>query len=455
LIKYPERAPELALRTPLLSSSPLVLEPTTKHLFASLLAQLRRPSTAALMVLAGTALCVASATANTGSALPRAGLVMHLDATQGVPTTGKKVSRWLDQSGYGHDLRTGGSPKLITRGLSGKPVIELAKGSDRLVQPRNSSLPAYGNDRTFVVLSAPTGVRASFGWGKPKGCKQFALQHDPDGYSAVNTGCKTDLMHTEKSLKSGRWRLNVVVMDSGTLYHLQDGELVDSRSRRISTGVGPFGIRTKGPRKTNNHLRVATVLAYDWALGTKELAALHRYIGKRWFNNPRKFASPPNFRKQQLPKPQMQLQQRRVAGQGVEISWRASYADECRADGNWTRLSSTTGKQLIRSPVRASTYSMNCWSPTASSNATVGDYLRSIRLNWEPTRANGKRRRLAHRVYVGTRPGRYDNSILVPASGRNSHTLELAPGEYFLAISTVDAKGRESKLSAELAITVN
>ena len=53
-----------------------------------------------------------------------AGLVLQLDAENGVSTNGSEVTRWLDQSGRNNSLNiAGGRPELVDNGLNGLDFI--------------------------------------------------------------------------------------------------------------------------------------------------------------------------------------------------------------------------------------------------------------------------------------------------------------------------------------------
>ena len=401
--------------------------------------------------------------------LPQHGLVMHLESRIGVQTQGNRVKYWWDQSGNGNDLIGVGTPVIKQSGPSNsQPAIEFNNANDGLRQRRGSGLPTHDNDRTLFVLSAPNGEGSSIGYGK-RGCNGFfALEHDASGYSALSTGCKNSLMHATGAQGAGEWHLNTMVLDSGTLYHLRDGELVDGRSRRFNTGAGAFTIRlperqaavraqrnnpNSKAHKVNNSrvaLRVAAVLMYDWALSQNEIRQVQRYLGATYFKRANQFRSPPNFNRVSFPRPQMDLAQEVRANGSLELSWRVSFADECRAQGNWSNSRSTSGSKVVRSPVRGSAYGLDCWHSRASASESFNTDLRDLRLSWQLP--EGAARPTAYKVFLGTRPGNYTQAMRLPANPSNSHTLQLPPGTYYLAMSTVANQGRESGLSGELRV---
>lgn len=399
-------------------------------------------------------------TAQAAPNLPPAGLVMHLEATAGVQATGQTVSHWWDQSGYGQDLHASGTPRLIDHGLNGNPVIEFGAAADSLQQPRASSLPTHGNNRTLIVLSAPTNTGANFGYGNDICGGSFALQHDRDGYSALSSGCANSPMHATGQVAQGQWRLHTLVVESGTIYQLRDGKLVDGRASRIDTRPGPFRIDAPdlqgvGGTRSNpgGKLQIAAVLAYNWALGQQELDAVHSYLGRKWFNRASQFSPAPNLQTLTLPKPRLALSKTTNPDKSLLLRWRASFADECSADNGWTSSNATSGSQIISNPQSGAAYGLNCWHSRASATQQFGVNTRPLRITWQ--QPAGKQRTVkGYRLLLGTRSRDYKEIIPVPFSS-NSYTLELVPGTYFLAMSTMGLGGVESDLSGELTFTVD
>ena len=85
----------------------------------------------------------------------------------------------------------------------------------------------------------------------------------------------------------------------------------------------------------------------------------------------------------------------------------------------------------------------------------------SITVSWTApsTRANGEPISLSdidgYELHYGRGSGRYGNVVKIGNDGRNRYTIEgLRPGEYFLAMRTVDAQGASSAYSAEVRVTV-
>lgn len=399
-------------------------------------------------------LAVLAPLANAAPNLPQTGLIMHLEANVGVQTKGQTVTNWWDQSGYGQSLRAAGSPKLRSNVLNGKPVIEFNAAADELRQTQVSSLPTYGNDRTLIVLSAIDNATATIGYGNNKCGGKFALQNDREGYSALANGCTNSPKYATGEVAAGQWRLNVLVVESGTFYHLRDGELVDGRSSQLRTASGPFQIATKDVKRANSNVQVAAVIGYNWALDARSLRNAQRYLANRWFGSSNYFPNPPKLRNLRLPEPKLMLSNSTNTNKSLKLSWRVSFADECRADTGWTRSTATSGTQLIRNPQRGAQYGLNCWHSGGSATEQFKLEAKPVRITWQiPT--GQENLTTGYRLFLGTRSKRYRQIIKIPANPGNSYTLDLAQGTYFMAMSTVGRQGRESSLSGEMRVTID
>jgi len=60
-----------------------------------------------------------------------------------------------------------------------------------------------------------------------------------------------------------------------------------------------------------------------------------------------------------------------------------------------------------------------------------------------------------YKIYYGTSPGNYTQSVTVTGASTTSYTLPLSPGTYYFALTAVDSTGAESARTGELTKTVN
>ena len=118
------------------------------------------------------------------------------------------------------------------------------------------------------------------------------------------------------------------------------------------------------------------------------------------------------------------------------------------------QISASSFQDSNSNPPRGATYGLNCWHQSASASASFTSETQPLRITWQvPTGQENST--TGYRLFLGTRSKRYKTIVQVPANPTNSHTLDLAPGKYYVAMSTVGRQGRESSLSGEIAITVN
>ena len=413
------------------------------------------------LVAAALSILLIAPTSWAGSDLPRNGLIMHLESTAGVQARAGVIKYWRDQSGHGQDLQSIGEIKRIENVLNGRPVIELDAKDEMLRQFRPTSLPTHGNDRTLFVLSAPSNVGAVLGYGKGKCGSFFMLRHAVEGYSGVSTGCSKFTMNAQQELTPGRWRLNTVVLSSGTLHHLLDGDLVDGRTLRLgtSTGNGPFRIKLKDietnadeRRGGTKNLRIATVLVYDRALGPKEMLRVHSYLETNYFGDLKRFGFPPDLRTVKMPAPKIRLTKTVLANERLLLDWRVSFADTCKADNGWTSSRATTGSHQLDNIYEEESYTMDCWRSDASTSAEFKIDLQPVRLRWRPS--NNQEAIIGYRLHIGDSSKSYNKTINIPKNDNPSHTLHLSPGIYHIAMSALANQGRESRMSGELSIKV-
>lgn len=81
---------------------------------------------------------------------------------------------------------------------------------------------------------------------------------------------------------------------------------------------------------------------------------------------------------------------------------------------------------------------------------------RSATLSWEPPAENADGSPLTplagYKIYYGTTPGQYSESIAVPDPAVTSYTVDgLAPGTYYFAITAVDTNAQESGYGDEVS----
>lgn len=89
----------------------------------------------------------------------------------------------------------------------------------------------------------------------------------------------------------------------------------------------------------------------------------------------------------------------------------------------------------------------------------LGTAAGAITLSWDPpaTRVDGSPLLdlAGYRIYLGTQPGVYGNLYEISDPGMTTYVLDtLAPGTYVVAMTAVDASGKESGLSPNISETI-
>lgn len=144
-----------------------------------------------------------------------------------------------------------------------------------------------------------------------------------------------------------------------------------------------------------------------------------------------------------------------VEGGSVTLNWNASDADSCSATGGWNGQLGTSGSQTIGPISAGTTFSLNCSGPGGTalemlSVAVVGP----IALSWVAPDENVDGSQLVdlagYRIYYGTESRAYSDSVELEDAGATNHSLTLASGDYFVAMTAFDTEGHESSYSNEV-----
>jgi len=90
-------------------------------------------------------------------------------------------------------------------------------------------------------------------------------------------------------------------------------------------------------------------------------------------------------------------------------------------------------------------------TPTPTTSTSTG----SATLEWSAPQSNAQASVAGFRIYYGTQHGDYPQMVPVNSPSALSYTLHnLAPGTYYMVVSTVDVNNNESLPSAETSKTV-
>ena len=149
-----------------------------------------------------------------------AGLVLNLDANEGVMTDGTDlVTGWSDQSGLGNDLTSSGDPRVINDALNGQAVIHFDGAGDKLERLLANGLPAGNADRTIFMVAKHNnnnGGAGGFVYGQAASNQAFGLMVDNEGeFGIQGWSRRNDLRTSEMGVGAG-WVTQSAVLEAGT-----------------------------------------------------------------------------------------------------------------------------------------------------------------------------------------------------------------------------------------------
>ena len=145
-------------------------------------------------------------------------------------------------------------------------------------------------------------------------------------------------------------------------------------------------------------------------------------------------------------------------GSGVVLSWTATGATGCNAGGGWSGARSTSGNAFVGDIGSSTTFSLTCTGPGGNvvEMLTVNT-LSSVSLNWVAPSENVDGTPLmdlaGYRIYYGTTSRDYSGMEELTDPYDTSHTLSLASGDYYVAMTAFDREGNESAYSNEVVKT--
>ena len=145
-------------------------------------------------------------------------------------------------------------------------------------------------------------------------------------------------------------------------------------------------------------------------------------------------------------------------GGGVTLSWNATDASSCTAGGGWSGARNTSGNQFVGNIDSSTTFSLTCTGPGGNvvEMLTVST-MSSVALNWVAPSENVDGSPLidlaGYRIYYGTSSRNYSDMVELNDPTESSHTLNLASGDYYVAMTALDQEGNESGYSNEVLKT--
>ncbi len=221
--------------------------------------------------------------------LPGNGLVLHLDADQGVNTTGNgTVTEWTDLSAAGNNLVAFGDPTLVTGALNGHNVIKLDGDGDQLSRTLalNGLPEGDANRSVFVVAKYNSNGTGGVTYGDSRKNRAFGAVVDQDGTLVVQGWSGGNDFDSDIAGTGEGWLLQEIVHENGTLSHYKDGLLIDTRNHTYNTRVVDgrgliIGSEIDGDPFVD--MDVAEIIIYDRALSETEREKVESYLQGKYF----------------------------------------------------------------------------------------------------------------------------------------------------------------------------
>ena len=145
-------------------------------------------------------------------------------------------------------------------------------------------------------------------------------------------------------------------------------------------------------------------------------------------------------------------------GGSVNLTWSATDADSCTASGGWSGNLGASGTQNVGPLTAGTTFSLSCTGPGGSvlEMLSVG-VIGPVQLSWVAPEENVDGSTLTdlagYRIYYGTSSRNYSDMVDLSNPSTTAHTLTLASGDYYVAMTALDADGNESGYSNEVIKT--
>ncbi|MEQ1851989.1 MAG: LamG-like jellyroll fold domain-containing protein, partial [Chthoniobacteraceae bacterium] len=216
-------------------------------------------------------------------------LVLHLESTQGVSTSGTKVNSWTDLSSRANTVSSVGNPQLVpTRTPSGKPAITFNGTTDALQRVHSSSplngFPTVNANRTIFIVAkynnASTDAGVSYGTASSNRAFGLVVAPTTGQLRLQGWGSSNELTSTTAGSGAG-WLVQSAVLSSGTATLFKNGTQIAQWAHTYNTSLTRLAIAARLSSGFVN-MEVAAVLIYDRALTATERASVETYLRTKY-----------------------------------------------------------------------------------------------------------------------------------------------------------------------------
>jgi hypothetical protein len=148
-------------------------------------------------------------------------------------------------------------------------------------------------------------------------------------------------------------------------------------------------------------------------------------------------------------------------GGSASLSWSGVSVSNCQASGAWSGTRASTGSETVGPLSGDANFTLTCQSSTGNVMAMTAVLVTDggTKLSWVPPTENVDGTPLSdlkgYRIYVGTLSRKYTTEVELTNPKTTEHFLPLPRGEYYVAMTALDADGNESGYSNEVLKAVN
>ncbi len=140
------------------------------------------------------------------------------------------------------------------------------------------------------------------------------------------------------------------------------------------------------------------------------------------------------------------------------LTWSAPGADRCSANGGWSGAKAASGTLRV-GPLSASTnYQLTCSGSGGNGLSSVRVEVLDKTIRWQAPTQNVDGSPLTdlagYVIYWGKRSRSYETSYAIDSATTTQWVADIAPGNYYFALTAVDLEGNESGYSGELQKTI-
>jgi hypothetical protein len=149
-----------------------------------------------------------------------------------------------------------------------------------------------------------------------------------------------------------------------------------------------------------------------------------------------------------------------AAGGSAMLTWTASHADACTASGGWSGSRPVAGMETV-GPLQASaTFTLSCSGAGGTDVAMISVAVNgAVALRWQPPTQLVDGTPLpglsGYRIYYGAASGSYLGYEEIGTTAGTEYSLQLPPGDYYIAMTAIGLDGEESGYSNEVHKVVN